>query len=172
MTSNDINYIIDQKSLKNIQSNTEIDYIFNLNNLQEGFIYHYLTGDKVNDIYFNQALFEFNTHIDSNKLFEAWKMTRKRFSALRSRYLWHDNLIQIIDKYNENIEFFKYIEFDKNLNDNEINSKIEEIKSNDRLNFFKLDEGNLLRILLQNNQIHCGARLVHPSISPISAPTI
>ena len=52
-------------------------------------------------------------------------MAKRRFSALRSRYLWHDNLIQIIDKYNENTEFFKYIEFDSNLNDNEINSKIE-----------------------------------------------
>jgi non-ribosomal peptide synthase protein (TIGR01720 family) len=148
LTSSDVNYIVNQNFLDNLQSNLEIEIIFNLNNLQEGFIYHYLTTNKIDDTYFNQVLFEFNTSIDSNKLFEAWKMAKRRFSALRSRYYWHDNLIQIIDKQNENIEFFNYIEFNNNLNENQIHLNIQELKAKDRLNFFKLDEGNLLRILL------------------------
>jgi amino acid adenylation domain-containing protein/non-ribosomal peptide synthase protein (TIGR01720 family) len=148
LTSSDINYIVDQNSLKIIQANLEIDSIFNLNNLQEGFIYNYIKSNKINDIYFYQVLYEFNTSIDSINFFEAWKLAKKRFSALRSRYFWKDNLIQIIDKYDENIEFFKYFELDNNLNENEVYLKIQEIKAKDRLNFFKLDEGNLFRVIL------------------------
>jgi amino acid adenylation domain-containing protein/non-ribosomal peptide synthase protein (TIGR01720 family) len=148
LTSSDINFIIDQKRLNYLQSNLELDNIFKPNNLHEGFIYHYLTVNKTKDTYFNQILFEFNTFIDPIKLFDAWKMARKRFSALRTRFSYNDKLIQIIDRYDDNTEFFKYIEFDNNLNDIEIQSKIQELKSKDRLNFFKLDEGNLLRILL------------------------
>ena len=45
------------------------------------------------------------------KLFDAWKMARKRFSALRTRFSYNDKLIQIIDRYDDNTEFFKYIEY-------------------------------------------------------------
>jgi len=81
-------------------------------------------------------------------LCKAWKIAINRFSVLRSRYYWNDNLIQIIDKYHENTEFFKYIEFDNNLGENEIESEVQALKLKDRSNIFKLDEGNLLRILL------------------------
>ena len=102
LTLSDINYIVDKKKLDNLQFNKEIENIFYLNNLQEAFIYHFLTVNKFNDSYFNQALYEFNTSIDSNILFEAWKISRKRFSVLRSKYFWQDKLIQIIEKYDEN----------------------------------------------------------------------
>ena len=49
LTSSDCNFIVNQKYLDNLQFNLEIENIFNLNNLQEGFIYHYLTTNKINE---------------------------------------------------------------------------------------------------------------------------
>ncbi len=148
LTPSDIHYVIDHDRLNFLQSDTEIDNIFFLNNLQEGFIYQYFSVDRIKDSYFNQALFEINSPIESNKLFEAWKMARKKFSALRTRFSWNDYLIQIINKYDDNTEFFKYIEFDNNLEKSEIDSEIQKLKIKDRFNYFKLDVGNLLRIYL------------------------
>jgi amino acid adenylation domain-containing protein/non-ribosomal peptide synthase protein (TIGR01720 family) len=148
ITSSDIDFIIDQNRINYLQTSSEIDFIFNLNNIQEGFIYHYLKVDKTKDTYFNQAYFEINSSIEPTKFIKAWESAKKKFSALRTRFSWNDKLIQIIDKYEYNSEFIKYIELDKILDEKEIDSAIQEFKIKDRLNFFKLDEGNLFRILL------------------------
>ncbi len=98
LTSSDINYIVDQKTLLDLQTEHEIENIFKTNNLQDGFIFNYLNDQ--NDSYLIQNMFEYNIEINIQKLKEAWKITKKRFKTLRSRFSWENKLIQIIDKYN------------------------------------------------------------------------
>ena len=148
LTSSDISHILDQKTLDIIQFKTEIENAFVVNNLQEGFIYYYLKQSQNFDAYIVQNIFEYNTEINSEKLFDSWKQAKKRFSALRSRFSWDDKLIQIIDKYDDKIEFCKLIELDNNSTNDDQDSMIKNIQKEDRLNLYKLDEGNLLRIFL------------------------
>jgi amino acid adenylation domain-containing protein/non-ribosomal peptide synthase protein (TIGR01720 family) len=147
MTSSDINYIVDQKTINSLQNKIEIDNIFKTNNLQDGFIYNYL--NEKNDAYFEQFICEYNTNINIEKFLEAWKITKKRFKALRSRFFWENNLVQIIDKYDDKDEyFFSFIELDQSLNDDEKDNIIKNLQIEDRLNLFQLDKGNLFRVKL------------------------
>ena len=61
LTSSDINYIVDQKTLFDLQTKQEIENIFKTNNLQDGFIFNYLNDQ--NDSYLIQSMFEFNIEI-------------------------------------------------------------------------------------------------------------
>jgi amino acid adenylation domain-containing protein/non-ribosomal peptide synthase protein (TIGR01720 family) len=153
LTSSDVNYIIDNKYLDILQKEKEIDNIFKTNNLHDGFIYNYL--NEQNDAYFVQNIFEYNTSIKINKLLEAWKITKKRFKTLRSRFSWENKLIQIIDKYDENDNtFFEYIELDQTLTKDKIFEKLKSIQIEDRLNLFELNKGNLFRVkLIKENEI-------------------
>jgi amino acid adenylation domain-containing protein/non-ribosomal peptide synthase protein (TIGR01720 family) len=152
LTSSDINYIVDQKTLLDLQTKQEIENIFKTNNLQDGFIFNYLNDQ--NDSYLIQSMFEFNIEINIQKLKEAWKITKKRFKTLRSRFSWENKLIQIIDKYNENDNsFFELIELDQNQTDYDKDKIINNIQIEDRLNLFKLNKGNLFRVkLIKKNE--------------------
>jgi amino acid adenylation domain-containing protein/non-ribosomal peptide synthase protein (TIGR01720 family) len=149
LTSSDVNFIISQDMINILQNNIEIDNIFKTNNLQDGFIYDFLKEDSKSDNYFIQYILEYNTTIDGKKFLEAWKISKKIFQTLRSRFSWTNKLIQIIDKYQDNDNtFFNIIDLDQVLNENDTDQKIQNILIEDRLSLFELDKGNLFRIKL------------------------
>ena len=73
--------------------------LFKTNNLQDGFIYNYLNDQ--NDSYFVQFILQYNININIEKLLQAWKIAKKRYNTLRSTFFWENQIIQIIEKYNE-----------------------------------------------------------------------
>jgi hypothetical protein len=138
---------IDLKS-KKLKKKDVLEGIYLANAYNENSGKKFFQQNDKDDSYLVQIIFEYNIEINAEKLFEAWKKAKKRFSSLRSRFSWDNKLLLIIDKYDEKIDFCKYIELDSNLIEDEQNLFIKNIQKEDRLNLYKLDEGNLLRIFL------------------------
>ncbi len=174
LTSSDVDFIVDQKTINSLQNEKEIDIIFKTNNLQDGFIYNYLNDQ--NDSYFVQFILQYNININIQKLLQAWKIAKKRFNTLRSRFSWENKIIQIIEKYNENDNtFFSTIELDQNLDENHKNKIVKDIQIEDRLNLFQLDKGNLFRVKLikiKENQFISIFSFHHTLLDGWSSPII
>ncbi len=152
MTASDFNYIIDQKTLDELQKEKEIDFIYKANNLFDGFLTNFYKDSLQNDNYFCQEIYEYNTEIEFNKLLEAWKITKSKFSALRVRFFWQKKNIQIIDKYQDDEKFFSFIELDHIPDEDNKERIIKKIQEEDRLNMFNLKDGNLFRVILIKKQ--------------------
>ncbi|KFF03763.1 non-ribosomal peptide synthetase [Chryseobacterium luteum] len=98
LTLSDINYIISKKYLENIQKNAEVEGIYLANSLQQGFIYHGLNQGKSDESYRTQLFWNYHHSIDVEKLRMAWTLAQQKFSVLRLRFAWEEELVQIIDK--------------------------------------------------------------------------
>ncbi|CAF3932082.1 unnamed protein product, partial [Rotaria magnacalcarata] len=151
LTRSDVNYVIkDDDYLNRIQSEKEVNAIFMANSLQQGLLYHALKQSNVDDAYIVQFVFQYRTAIDQ-KLFKlAWEHAQKRFSCLRLRFDWQEELIQIIDKNQPLNWSFIDLTAEQDISNQE--SKIKQIQEEDRNERFKLDVGNLFRVyLIQQN---------------------
>ncbi|CAF2107000.1 unnamed protein product [Rotaria magnacalcarata] len=151
LTRSDVNYVIkDDDYLNRIQSEKEVNAIFMANSLQQGLLYHALKQSNVDDAYIVQFVFQYRTAIDQ-KLFKlAWEHAQKRFSCLRLRFDWQEELIQIIDK-NQPLNW-RFIDLTAEQDVSNQESKIKQIQEEDRNERFKLDVGNLFRVyFIQQN---------------------
>jgi non-ribosomal peptide synthase protein (TIGR01720 family) len=98
LTTSDVNKIISQEYLDKIQAKREIECVYKANSLQQGFIYHALAQGDVDDAYRVQLIFEYHHSVNINHLKEAWESSQTRYSSLRLRFAWDEELVQIIDK--------------------------------------------------------------------------
>lgn len=92
---------ISKDYLLQLKENYEIDNIevaYLANNLQKGFIYHYLKGDAIDNAYQMQLLWQYNGHINIELLQKSWALAQNKYNCLRLKFNWEDLLIQIIDK--------------------------------------------------------------------------
>ena len=171
-TLSDINFIIGQEYLDKIQSEEEIDGIYLANSLQQGFIYHSLSQGNVDDAYHTQMSWDYNNPLDIDKLRQAIQITQKKFEALRLRFAWDDELVQIISKESKlNWEY----EDISNLPESEQVMYVENIIENDRKFPYNLAEGNLFRVyLLKRNEEHytCVFSNHHAILDGWSGPVI
>ncbi|MFN7039531.1 MAG: condensation domain-containing protein, partial [Alphaproteobacteria bacterium] len=142
---NDARNLINEKYLNKLQKDHQIERLFFANSLQQGFIYHYLKRGEVTDVNRVQLLWQYNNKIDVAKLKEAWKHLQAKYGALRLRFVWDEELMQIIDKSVElDWQFFDLI--DKNLAAQK--NIISNIQKQDLLNPYKLEAGKLFRVYL------------------------
>lgn len=145
LTVSDVNNIIDQGYLDKIQSSREIEGVYKAGSLQEGFIYHALSQGDVDDAYRVQMLFEYNHKVDAEKLKEAWESAQRKYSTLRLRFAWDEELVQIIDK--KGSVDWRYID----LSDEKENTQdlyIKEIQKDDRREAYDLGRGCLFRVYI------------------------
>ena len=146
-TASDIDNIISQEYLDRIQGKKEIEEVYLANSLQQGFIYHTLNQGDVDDAYIVQSIWQYNNELDIDKLKKAWTYAQLRYSALRLRLAWQEELIQIIDK--EGSLDWRYIDLTQEQQDKEIQEhKIREIQENDRFEPYNLEQGSLFRIYI------------------------
>ncbi|CAF4039914.1 unnamed protein product [Rotaria sp. Silwood2] len=147
LTRSDINYVIKNDDyLNRIQLEKEVDAIFMVNSLQQGLLYHSLKQSNVDDAYIVQSVFQYRTNINQELFKMAWEQAQKRFSSLRLRFAWQEELVQIIDK--EQVLDWRFIDLTTEENISNQESKIEQIQEQDRNERFILDIGNLLRVYL------------------------
>jgi hypothetical protein len=71
--------------------------------LQKVPINNYLNDNS----YYLTNSFIFASDINVQIYEKAWKIAKKKFLSLRSKFSWRDIHLQIIEKYNENFKFFK-----------------------------------------------------------------
>ena len=143
LTESDIGNIIDREELDRLQAKRELEGVYKANSLQQGFIYHALRQGDVDDAYRVQVIWEYKKEIEIDKLKEAWECAQKKYAALRLRFDWKEELLQVIDK--EISLDWRYIDISKEEGQEEKMKKIEEA---DRREGYRLDEGKLLRVYI------------------------
>lgn len=143
LTASDIGNIIPQAELDDVQRDKEIEGVYLINNLQYGFLYHFLNQGDVDDAYKVQNVWEYNTKIDVNKFKKAWEYAQRQFSSLRLRFSWQSALIQIIDKYSK--LNWRYVDL---TNNTDCENEFQSILQLDRLEPYDLKTSGLFRVYL------------------------
>lgn len=144
LTPSDIGNIVDKSYLDSIQECREIESIYLANSLQQGLIYHFMNQGEFDDAYHVQLVWDYNTKIDISKMKQAWEFALRSFSALRLRFEWSDELVQIIDKKGE----LDWRFIDLSTKDNESELIVKNIQEEDRKESYDLINGKLWRIYL------------------------
>ncbi|MCE3268251.1 MAG: amino acid adenylation protein, partial [Burkholderiales bacterium] len=154
LTRSDIDNIISQDYLDSIQAKKDIAAVFLANSLQQGFIYHTLHQAK-DSAYRIQLVFDYNNEIEPDRLRKAWQKAVNKYPGLRLRFAWHEELVQIVDKYQE----IDWTYLDISQKQANVQTKIiSNILKEDRIKSYDLEYGNLLRVHLikqANNKYSC-----------------
>ena len=144
LTASDIHSIISQDYLDRIQANREVEGIYLANSLQQGFIYHSLYQGDVDDAYIVQSIWHYNSRIAVDKLVEAWRYAQRKYQALRLRFFWEEELVQVIDKMGD-VEW-QFIDLSSQDDIAEQETEIHTLQEADQKRRYYLDQGNLFRL--------------------------
>ncbi|MET9647510.1 non-ribosomal peptide synthetase/type I polyketide synthase [Streptomyces syringium] len=98
LTSSDIDGLLPQEHLDRLQAADELDGVFAASSLQQGFIHHALSQGDVDDAYRVQAVWDYHGAIDPELLRQAWGQAQQALSALRLRFDWQYEMVQVIDR--------------------------------------------------------------------------
>ncbi len=133
---------ISQTLLDELQKGDEIEAIHPANSLQQGFIYQVLS--QPNDhAYRLQALWDYETQINSACYKEAWILALQTYPALRTCFNWEEELIQITLKKGQ----LQFVEHDIR-KEKDKDKAISAIRLRDQEKGFQLNEPKLLRLYL------------------------
>ena len=143
LTTSDIQNVISQEYLDKIQMEKEIQQVYKVHGLKQGFIYHNLKQGDIDEAYRAQLVWKYEQKINPDNLKKAWTFAQKKYSSLRLRFAWDQELIQIIDKEGE--LNWKYFDLTKEQNSK---IKIEKIQKEDGETPYNLADGGLFRLNL------------------------
>ena len=155
LTPSDVGNVVGQRYLDKLQKIREIEGVYLCNSLQQGFIYHYLNQGHSDSAYRGQLIWKYSNKLDIEKIKKAWKYAQKRFSSLRLRFSWEEELVQIIDK---EVELnWRYIDLSGEDNVAVQESKITQIQEDDRQELYDLEQGSLFKIYIikQRENLYC-----------------
>ena len=111
-------------------------------------------GD-IDDAYIVQIIWEYYNELDIDKLKEAWKRSVRKYPSLRLRLDWSEELVQVIDRDTACDIYsldWRYIDLTEELDPVAQKLKIKHIQEEDRLEPYKLSQGNLFRVYLIQQQ--------------------
>ncbi|MEV0617683.1 amino acid adenylation domain-containing protein [Nonomuraea sp. NPDC050404] len=105
LTPSDVGHVVSAECLDELQAEREIEGVLPANSLQQGFIYQAVAHGRddgaydgaYDDAYTVQMTWEYATRIDADALREAWTGAQRAFPALRLRFGWREEPVQIID---------------------------------------------------------------------------
>jgi len=118
----------------------EIEYIYPVNSLQQGFIYHVLANPN-DDAYRVQLVFDYNQELIVDNYIQAWKLAIEKYPILRTVFNWEEELIQIA--YTNGQLNYTYHDISKKENKGLL---IKEIQESDRKQRFELTKPTQLRL--------------------------
>ncbi|MEU7168290.1 amino acid adenylation domain-containing protein, partial [Streptomyces morookaense] len=98
LTSSDVDGLLPQEHLDRLQAACELDGVFAAGSLQQGFIHHALTQGDVDDAYRVQAVWDYRAPVDPALLRRAWEQAQQAHSALRLRFDWQYEMVQVVDR--------------------------------------------------------------------------
>lgn len=145
ITPSDIDNITSQNMLDKIQLNEEFESIYLANSLQEGFIVHENITSGNNNAYLVQIKWSYNRAINVDLLKQAWKYAQERFAALRLKFTWGNENLQLIKKQGQ-LKFNFYDIQDKG--PISIKDTIDQFLLSDKNNIISLQSDSLFRVNL------------------------
>lgn len=98
LTAYDVADVVSDQYLEQLQHDNEITDVFLANSLQQGFIYHSISQGDTDTAYQVQTYWDYYREIDAEKLQQAWQIAQKTYASLRVRFVWQEQLLQIVDK--------------------------------------------------------------------------
>lgn len=142
------------------------------NSLQQGFVYHSLKVQH-SDAYIMQSLLHYETNMDAELYQTAWRNVQKRNPALRLRFSWETDVVQVVDSEAS----LRWISLSaENLNtDDTVENHLERVLSDDRQQPYQLDLGGLIRIYflrLSESQTYCIFSCHHSILDGWSLPLL
>jgi amino acid adenylation domain-containing protein/non-ribosomal peptide synthase protein (TIGR01720 family) len=114
LTLSDVDNVVSQDRLEILQENSQLEAIYKTNPLQTEFIYQNLTKNVHDDAYIVDIIGEYNKYIDHQKFKKALLLAVEAFPSLRACFSWQKDLIQIIYKNLEDINYTYHDITDKN----------------------------------------------------------
>ncbi|RUR14689.1 hypothetical protein ELY21_15400, partial [Legionella sp. km535] len=139
LTCSDVEQVVAQDYLDRLQEHQELEAVYKASSLQQGFIYHALTQGDTDEAYRVQISWHYKSAIDKSKLKEAWHYAQRKYPALRLRFAWEEQMLQVVDK--ESRLNWNYIECADE-------AEIQDLKARDRLSAYDLSESGLFRVTL------------------------
>ena len=172
LTVSDINGIISAKLLDKLQVNKEIEAIYPANSLQQGFIYHDVAQGASDSAYRVQMIWDYYNSIQIDILKQAWQISQRNYPALRLRFSWDEEFIQLIDKQSS----FGWTFIDLCLlTEHQQSAKIKQLIEKDLQISYDLTQGMLFRIYLvklTEDHFQCLFNCHHAIIDGWSVPVL
>lgn len=145
LTQSDVNKIVSPELLDSLQIDQEIEAIYPANSLQQGFIYHAVAQGELDNAYRIQMIWDYYNPLNADLLQQAWQLTQQKFPALRLRFSWTEELVQIIDK--QSGFAWKFIDLSHQTQEQQLDSINKLIKQDEEMSY-DLAKGQLFRIYL------------------------
>ncbi|WP_431926364.1 amino acid adenylation domain-containing protein [Nonomuraea jabiensis] len=145
LTPSDVDHVVSAEYLDELQSEREIQGVFLANSLQQGFVYQNVTHGRDDDAYIVQMTWEYGSAIDGEAMREAWVRAQHVFPALRLRYGWKEEVVQVIDV--ESTVDWRYIDLSA-MSEDEAADALLRVRQTDRGEPYHLDSGPLFRVYL------------------------
>lgn len=145
LTPADVDYVVSAPHLDELQSEREVEGVYRANSLQQGFIYQAVTHGRDDDAYTVQMTWEYAAAIDGDCLRQAWGLAQRVFPALRLRFDWKEEALQIIGA-NATVDWRPVDLSDRPADEAE--AAIRRLRQSDRDERYRLDTGPLFRVYL------------------------
>ncbi|MFE0171114.1 amino acid adenylation domain-containing protein [Streptomyces sp. NPDC059002] len=117
------------------------------NGLQQGLLYHALKRRNGDDAYVMQSVHRYHCAIRPELMRQAWQHARRTYPALRLRFEWADEPLQIID--NDDKPFaWRFVDLSDVADSGEQDARIKELQERDRTEPYDPSAGRLFRVYL------------------------
>ncbi len=134
LTPSDIGWVISDETLDSLQKEREIEAVFKASSLQQGFVSHSIQYEE-DDAYVVQMIGKYHGMVNPEILKASWEEAQKNFPALRLRFDWKEEVVQVVEK-------------DATLPWCLTKGELSDLQKKDRALGFELEKGPLFRLYL------------------------
>ncbi|WP_046503286.1 non-ribosomal peptide synthetase [Streptomyces odonnellii] len=117
------------------------------NGLQQGLLYHALKRRNGDDAYVMQSVHRYHCAIRPDLMRDAWQRARRKYPALRLRFEWGEEPLQIVDNDDKPFEW-RFTDLSDVADSAEQDARIKELQERDRTEPYDPAAGRLFRVYL------------------------
>ncbi|WP_392675510.1 amino acid adenylation domain-containing protein [Streptomyces sp. LN785] len=117
------------------------------NGLQQGLLYHALKSRSGDDAYVMQSVHRYRCRIDPGLMREAWQEAQRKYPALRLRFEWAEEPLQIIEHDDKPFDW-RFVDLSDTADPGEQDTRIKELQERDRTEPYEPAAGRLFRVYL------------------------
>ncbi|GHH81085.1 surfactin synthase subunit 1 [Streptomyces sulfonofaciens] len=117
------------------------------NGLQQGLLYHALKRRNGDDAYVMQSVHRYHCAIRPDLMEEAWQHARRTYPALRLRFEWAEEPLQIIDNDDKPFDW-RFVDLSDTADPEAQDARIRELQERDRTEPYDPGAGRLFRVYL------------------------
>ncbi|SDP40361.1 N-(5-amino-5-carboxypentanoyl)-L-cysteinyl-D-valine synthase [Streptomyces sp. cf386] len=117
------------------------------NGLQQGLLYHALKRRSGDDAYVMQSVHRYRCPIRPDLMKQAWRHAQHKYPALRLRFEWAEEPLQIIDSDDRPLDW-RFVDLADVSDPAEQDARIRELQQRDRAEPYEPAEGRMFRVYL------------------------